>query len=55
MHWVFLHLDARAFLTRRFGVRRWIVSDEEAAHIADQVRQRFLALLRQDAPCTEPT
>jgi diadenosine tetraphosphate (Ap4A) HIT family hydrolase len=55
MHWVFLHLDARAFITRRFGVRRCIVSDEEAAHIADRVRQRFCALLQQDAASPEGT
>jgi diadenosine tetraphosphate (Ap4A) HIT family hydrolase len=53
MHWVFLHLDVRALLTHRFGIQRWVVSDAEVAHIADQVRQRFRALLRQDTARTE--
>jgi diadenosine tetraphosphate (Ap4A) HIT family hydrolase len=48
MHWVFLNLDLRALLTRRFGVKRWIVSDAEVAHIAHQIRQRVYQLLRQD-------
>ena len=46
MHWVFWNLDVRATLTRRFGLKRWLVSDEEVAHIADQVRQRIQQLSR---------
>jgi diadenosine tetraphosphate (Ap4A) HIT family hydrolase len=48
MHWVFLHLDMRAILTRRFGVKRWVCSDEEVAEMANSVRQRFRQLLPQE-------
>jgi diadenosine tetraphosphate (Ap4A) HIT family hydrolase len=47
MHWVMWHLDVRAFLTRRLGFKRCLVSDEEVANMAAQVRQRFDQLLRQ--------
>ena len=49
MHWVFLNLDVRAVLTRRFGIKKWICSGEEVADIAAQVRQRFHQLLHQDS------
>jgi diadenosine tetraphosphate (Ap4A) HIT family hydrolase len=48
MHWVFLNLDVRVVLSRRFGIKKWMCSDEEAADIAAQVRQQFRQLLRQD-------
>jgi diadenosine tetraphosphate (Ap4A) HIT family hydrolase len=41
MHWVMLNLDIRIMLTRRFGVKKWIVSDEKVGDIAEQVRQHF--------------
>lgn len=41
MHPVFLQLDIRAFLTRRLGVKRWLLSDEEVAELADQLREEF--------------
>ena len=46
MHWVFLNLDLRAFLTRRFGVRRWLCSDDEVADLAAQMRAQMRRLLR---------
>ncbi len=41
MHPVFLQLDVRAFLTRRLGVKRWLLSEEEVAELASQVREEF--------------
>ena len=41
MHWVMWHLDVRSFLTRRLGLKRWLVSDEEVADMAGQLRTRF--------------
>jgi diadenosine tetraphosphate (Ap4A) HIT family hydrolase len=41
MHWVILNLDLRVMLTRRFGVKRYIVSDDEIAEIAQQVREHM--------------
>ena len=41
MHWVMLHLDLRALLTRRFGVKRWVCSDQQVAELASQVREQF--------------
>ena len=39
MHWVMRHLDLRLFFTRRLGLRRWIVPDEEVAALAARLRQ----------------
>jgi diadenosine tetraphosphate (Ap4A) HIT family hydrolase len=47
MHWVMFHLDLRAFLTRRLGVKKWLCRDDEVADLADRVRQRFHDQLRQ--------
>ena len=41
MHPVFWHLDMRAFLTRRLGIKRWLLSDEEVEQLADKLRRRF--------------
>jgi diadenosine tetraphosphate (Ap4A) HIT family hydrolase len=41
MHPVFLQLDLRAFLTRRLGVKRWLISDEEVADLATRLREEF--------------
>jgi hypothetical protein len=41
MHPVFLQLDVRAFFTRRLGIQRWLVSDEEVAELADQLHEEF--------------
>ena len=41
MHPVFLHLDLRAFLTRRLGAKRWLLSEEEVAELASQLREEF--------------
>lgn len=41
MHPVFLHLDLRAFFTRRLGAKRWLISDEEVAELAAQLREEF--------------
>jgi diadenosine tetraphosphate (Ap4A) HIT family hydrolase len=45
MHWVFLHLDARQFLTRRLGIKRWIVPEEKVTETAAQLRFRMGQLL----------
>jgi hypothetical protein len=47
MHWVLLNLDIRAMLTRRLDIKKWLLSDEEVAEVADQVRERMYHLLRQ--------
>ena len=36
-----LNLDLRSTLTRRFGVKRWMLDDEEVAKLAAQVRERM--------------
>ena len=41
MHPVFLQLDVRAFLTRRLGVKRWLIGDEEVAELANQLREEY--------------
>jgi diadenosine tetraphosphate (Ap4A) HIT family hydrolase len=41
MHSVMRNLDVRMALTRFFGVKKWIVSDEEAASIAERLRQNL--------------
>jgi len=41
MHWVMLNLDMRTLLTRRFGIKRWLIGDEEVAGLADQLRERM--------------
>ena len=46
MHPVFLQLDLRAFLTRRLGVKRWLISEAEVADLAAQLREEF----RRQAP-----
>jgi diadenosine tetraphosphate (Ap4A) HIT family hydrolase len=45
MHAVMAHLDLRMALTRRLGLKRWLVSDTEVAAIATQVRARMDQLL----------
>jgi diadenosine tetraphosphate (Ap4A) HIT family hydrolase len=45
MHWVFLNLDARLFLTRRLGLKRWVVPEEKVAETAAQLRLRMGQLL----------
>jgi ATP adenylyltransferase len=39
MHSVIFNLDMRTTLTRLFGIKKWIVSDEDVADIARQVRE----------------
>jgi diadenosine tetraphosphate (Ap4A) HIT family hydrolase len=46
MHPVFRHLDVRAFLTQRLGVKRWVHSDEQVAELAAQVREHMRQILR---------
>ncbi len=41
MHPVVFTLDVRTFLTRRLGVKRWIVPPGEVAEIAGRVRARM--------------
>jgi diadenosine tetraphosphate (Ap4A) HIT family hydrolase len=41
MHAVMLNLDARSFLTKRLGVKRWVVGDQEVAEIAARIRERM--------------
>lgn len=48
MHWVMLHLDIRALLTRRFGIKRWLLSDAEVEDLAEQVRGRIQRLMRPE-------
>ena len=40
MHWVMLHLDVRATLTR-LGVKRWLVSDAEMIALAERIRSQI--------------
>ena len=48
MHWVMFHLDLRALLTRRFGVKRWMCSEQEVAELVSQVKAQFHQLQRAD-------
>ncbi|MBL7201177.1 MAG: hypothetical protein ISS56_13645 [Anaerolineae bacterium] len=48
MHWVMLNLDIRALLTRRFGIWKWVCSDQEVAELASRVREQYHRLLRQE-------
>jgi diadenosine tetraphosphate (Ap4A) HIT family hydrolase len=48
MHWVMFHLDLRGLLTRRFGVNRWVCSEQEVAELVSQVRAQFHQLQRAD-------
>jgi diadenosine tetraphosphate (Ap4A) HIT family hydrolase len=48
MHWVFMNLDARLFLTRRLGIKRWTVPEEKVAEMAAQLRLRIGQLLSQE-------
>jgi diadenosine tetraphosphate (Ap4A) HIT family hydrolase len=41
MHPVIFQLDLRAFLTRRLGVKRWLISEAEVADLAGQLREEF--------------
>lgn len=41
LHWVLANLDLRSVLTRRFGIKRWLCSDEQTAQLVSQVRQHF--------------
>jgi diadenosine tetraphosphate (Ap4A) HIT family hydrolase len=41
MHWVMLHLDLRGFLTRRLGVKKWLIRDRDVADLAGQLRKHF--------------
>lgn len=43
--WVLAHLDQRAFATRRLGLKRWVVPDDEVAALADEVRHKMARLL----------
>jgi diadenosine tetraphosphate (Ap4A) HIT family hydrolase len=45
MHPVFFHLDVRSFLTRRLGVKRWLINDEEVARISERLRRQMHQLL----------
>jgi diadenosine tetraphosphate (Ap4A) HIT family hydrolase len=45
MHWVMMHLNIRTILTRRFGIKRWIHSDEEVGKLVMQLRERIGQLL----------
>jgi diadenosine tetraphosphate (Ap4A) HIT family hydrolase len=47
MHWVMLNLDIRTVLTRRFGIKRWVCSEEEVAELASRVREQIHRLLHQ--------
>ncbi len=49
MHPVVFNLDVRQFLTRRLGVRRWIVPNSEVERIADQLRTRIRENLSKPA------
>jgi diadenosine tetraphosphate (Ap4A) HIT family hydrolase len=53
MHPVFFHLDVRSFLTRRLGIKRWLISDKEVARISERLRQRMHQLLHQGEEQTE--
>ena len=43
MRSVMLNLSLRMWLTR-FGIRKWLISDEDVAHMADLLRQRMSTL-----------
>ncbi len=45
MKWVMLNLSVRTLLTRRFGVKRWLVSDEEVEDIAGHLREHLQQVL----------
>jgi diadenosine tetraphosphate (Ap4A) HIT family hydrolase len=45
MHWVMMNLDVRSMLTRRFGVKRWLCSDDEVEELTVQLGKRFHQLL----------
>ena len=45
MHWVMFQLDLRYALTRRLGLKRWLLSDEQVADIVGQTRERIRQLL----------
>ena len=45
MNWVMMNLNVRTLLTRRFGIKRWVYSDEEVTELAAQLRERIHQLL----------
>ena len=45
MNWVMMNLNMRTLLTRRFGIKRWVYSDDEVTELAVQLRERIHRLL----------
>jgi hypothetical protein len=48
MHPVIFNLDMRTMLTRSLGIKKWIVSEDEVAGIASQLRECLCRLQDQD-------
>jgi len=45
MHPVMFNLDLRLTLTRLFGIKKWVISDEEVRYTADKLRECFTQLM----------